>query len=143
MKKIINVINDDIYTILEFEDHTILPLISVENFINKIIEKNIMDDLQLIDSSIVKETKECIYCHRSNIKLCTLDDKHYICLECTQKIIENFAQLGSVINLNLKNFNPQLIRTLKDFIQGNVQVKHANLMIKSLESNVSQVKKEK
>lgn len=131
-KKIINVLQDDIYTILEFEDHTFLPLISINNLIMALIkDDSIKNDLfkdGFIKNDLIKD-KECIYCHRKNIKLCTLDNQHYLCLDCATRIVENFAQLGLPIDLNLGKINPKLISKLQEFISGNMNVDKTNFIV--------------
>lgn len=127
-KKIINVLQDDIYTILEFEDHTFLPLISINNLIMTLIKDDDLFKNDFVKNDLFKD-KECIYCHRKNIKLCTLDNQHYLCLDCATKIVENFAQLGLPIDLNLGKINPKLISKLQEFISGNINVDKANFIV--------------
>ena len=117
MKKIINLIESDIYTVLEFEDHTVLPLISVENFVNHLINKHVKEKVEL-ENAFGKN--ECIFCHNKKDKLCTLDGKHYICLECTQRILEYFSGTGSAIDLKLRKLNPKLMEQLNKFLTGNL-----------------------
>lgn len=118
-QQVIDIKNDGIYTILELEDHTLVPLISIENFINNLLNTNIN----------VNNSKECIYCHRNTVKLVSLNNLHYICSDCATKLIENFMQLGESINLNLNKFNPQLAKKLIDFVKGNIKVNTANFQI--------------
>lgn len=131
MKKIINIIQDDIYTVLEFEDHSILPLMSVEQFFNFVI---------MADSKITLEKKCCIFCRRDDAKLVTLDKMNYLCLDCTTKLMELFSQSGSPINLNLGNINPEAGKILMDFLSGNIdkasfQINDNGIKIKADELN--------
>ena len=129
-QQIIDIKNDGIYTILELEDHTLIPLISV--------------DYLIMNNGLNRNTniKECIYCHRNNVKLCTLDDMHYFCVDCATKIIEKFAQLGESISLDLNKFNFKLAQKLKDFVEGKIQAKDINLKIINQEKNESQEKED-
>jgi len=118
-QQVIDIKNDGIYTILELEDHTLVPLISVENFINHLLEIN----------TNTYNNKECIYCHRNTVKLTSLNNVYYICLDCATKLVENFAQLGENISLNLNKFNPLLAKKLTDFIKGKIQADKVNFKI--------------
>lgn len=124
-QQVIDIKNDGIYTILELEDHTLVPLISVENFINNLLNTN----------TSVNTNKECIYCHRNTVKLTSLNDLHYVCSDCATKLLENFMQLGESIQLNLSKFNPKLAKTLTDFVKGKIHVDKVNLQITKKSDN--------
>lgn len=99
MKQVINIISDNIYTILEFDDGTLLPLISVEEFLRNNIDRT-----------------RCIYCQRNNQKMVSFNNIHYICKSCAEKMIERFAEQGESISLNLSKFNPKIVENLKNFL---------------------------
>lgn len=124
MKKILNIQEDKFYSIIEFEDHTFKVMVEVNQL------KNIID--YLLDQ-VKNNEKKCICCNRTNISLCNLNDKEYICLDCTTKIIEMFARNGEIINININNISTKMAKKIKNFIEGNIKSNNVIYKIKETE----------
>lgn len=91
-----NIIKDNEITVIEFEDGTKLPLVNT----------NIQIDYE--------HSPKCIFCgkHSYETWLCTLDDKTYICKDCTVKALETFGANGVAIDLNLSKIAPKMANKL-------------------------------
>ena len=123
MKNIIDIKKDNLYTVIEYEDHTLEVFVAVdqlEDIIKYLIGKN--------------NKKECICCKRNNVSLCLLDEEKYICLDCTTKIIEMFGRNGEKINININNISKKMAKKMKDFIEGNIKADHVIYRIKGDEN---------
>lgn len=127
MKKIIDIKEDDLYTVIEYEDHKLKIFISIEQL------ENIIKYLIKMPNK-----KECICCKRDNVSLCLLDDEKYICLDCTTKIIEIFGRNGEKINININNISHKMAKQMKDFIEGNIKSDKVIYKIKGEENDDKQ-----
>lgn len=99
-----NIVKDNGITVIEFEDGTKLPLVNT----------NIQIDYE--------HAPKCIFCgkHSYETWLCTLDNKTYICKDCTTQALETFGANGVEINLNLSKIAPKMADKLMGQIK-NVQ----------------------
>jgi len=112
-KQIVNVKRDYTYTVLEFNDGSLLPLLNVQ---------------------AKPEIKTCSFCHRPEnmVTLCTLDGQTFICKDCVMKFLEFFVQNGETIELNVDNAMPQVAEQLKNLLKKNSE---NNLEDKSEDNN--------
>lgn len=87
-----NIIKDNNTTIIEFEDGTKLPLVNT----------NMQIDYE--------NSPKCVFCgkHSYETWLCTLDNKTYICKDCTTMALETFGANGVAIDLNLSKIAPKM-----------------------------------
>lgn len=84
-KKVTNILLDNHYMILEFEDGTFIPA-------------RLLDDI--FHSS---ETYKCQFCGNTS-NLVSLNNKQYICQECVRKLFQMLIDNGASMNLQLDKF---------------------------------------